>query len=154
MGRDVIQHGTICCLSHRPYRHRQRKLLGRAGHDPSIFGPCGLPLSLACPLLSPILNIIHYISAVLHGHYNVRHGCTKNFRSQLFLALSKSSLALNVVPLNWLFVWTTYFSDIFTTYAYGTPWQPMGQCWSATLWWDRQEHSWSIVKRSMSNIKK
>ena len=102
MGRDVIQHGTICCLSHRPYRHRQRKLLGRAGHDPSIFGPCGLPLSLACPLLSPILNIIHYISAVLHGHYNVRHGCTKNFRSQLFLALSKSSLALNVVPLNWL----------------------------------------------------
>jgi len=33
------------------HHHRWRKLLGRARHGPSTFGPCGLRLSLARPLL-------------------------------------------------------------------------------------------------------
>jgi len=43
---------------------------GRAMAHP-LFDPYGPPLSLACPLLSPILFITYYISAVLHSHSNV-----------------------------------------------------------------------------------
>jgi len=54
-------------------QRRRRKLLGRAGRGRlPVFGTCGgPPLSLPRQLLSPILNITYYISAVLHSHYNV-----------------------------------------------------------------------------------
>jgi len=36
-----------------------------------LFGPCGPRLTLAHPLLSPILNITYHVNAVLHSQYNV-----------------------------------------------------------------------------------
>jgi len=50
--------------------HRRRKLLAERATARPLFGPCVPPLSLAHLLLSPILNITYYISAVLHSHYD------------------------------------------------------------------------------------
>ena len=110
------------------------------------------PLSLAHPLLSPILNITYYISAVLHGHYNVlistaiencsvlwdgthnqcwgvyslysrpvNTGTPKFFRSlphELLPSTFKIMVGPDVFSLNWLFVWSTHFSDASVAYAW------------------------------------
>ena len=70
------------CPQHRTSdeaTHRQWKLLSRAGLACPLFGSCaGLPLSLARPLLGPILDITFYISAVLHSHYVLTSTGIKN----------------------------------------------------------------------------